>query len=273
MNADPTAASFNRQLPDLHQFILGLVAAYQAGQIRNWEDLEQRVMDFFTPQRMQQMETRLPHWRKMASYGEGVTLTHVMGVFLGLYMLPEYRSLTAAQQNLMQWVVLFHDLEKEVHKGRRDSLHAFRSAVSAARTLPDFGFVTAPEYASQIGPWSELVISACLQPDDASEPIQDNRQFPEILLGIDRLFGKGSAAAAIVKTVLLHMSFNVLKDWPQAAPLTTDEITRYIDRDLLHLLRAMMLSDNEGWSMFEPYRDTQRSDTLEWYEEIEKLIP
>jgi hypothetical protein len=272
MNTQLVIPKFNEELPDLHKFILGLVADYHTGRISSWEDLEQRVTGFFTHERMEQMEATLPHWQKMASYYEGITLIHVMCVFLGLYMLPEYQSLAPSRQNLMQWIILLHDVEKKPAKRQRDPFHAFRSAVTAARRLPSLGFETTHEYASRIGPWSELVLSACVQPAGAPEPIQDNRRFPEILEGIDQMFGKESAAGAIVKTVLLHTSFNVVKEWPQAAPLTIDEITRYVDRDLLPLLKVMMLSDNEGWSIFYPDRDTQRSDTLEVYEELEKLI-
>lgn len=272
MNARPHTPHFTEQLSDLHHFLAGLVSDYQAGQINSWGALEQRVMDFFDPKRMEQMEAKLPHWQKMASYREGVTLTHVMCVFLGLYMLPEYQSLTGAQQNLMQWIALLHDLEKEAKRGQRDPFHAFRSAVTTARILPNLGFETTQAYPSHIDSWSDLVLSACVQPADAPEPVQDNRRYPEILEGIDRLFGKGSAAAAVVKTVLFHMSVNVVKEWPQAAPLTLQEITRYVDRELLPLLKAMMLADNEGWSMFYPDREVQRSDTLEMYATLEKLI-
>lgn len=272
MNTDQSAPSFIEQFPELHQLILELVAEYQAEGITSWEDLEHRVTDFFTPERMEQMEAMLPHWQKMASYREGVTLTHVMCVFLGLYMLPEYRSLTPDQQNLMQWIILFHDVEKEVERGKRDGLHAFRSAVTAARRLPDFGFGTTAIYESQIGPWSKLVLSACIQSEDSAEPIPDKHRYPEILEGIDRMLGKKSEAAAVVKTVLFHMSINVVKEWPQAAPLTLEEISRYVEPDVLPLLKAMMLSDNEGWSMFNPDRDIQRSGTLEVYAELEKLI-
>ncbi len=272
MNTAQLTPIFNERFPELHHFILGLVAGYQAEGITSWEHLEQRVTDFFTPARMEQMEAMLPHWQKMAVYREGVTLTHVMCVFLGLYMLPEYRSLNPAQQNLMQWVILLHDVEKEVERGARDPFHAFRSAVTAARRLPELGFETAPEYESHIDPWSELVLAAYVQPEDAPEPIQDNSQYPEILAGVDQLFGKGSDAAAIVKTVLFHMSFNVVKEWPQAAPLSVEEIVRYVDQNGLPLLKAMMLADNEGWSMFYPGRHVQRSDTLEVYAELDKLI-
>ena len=272
MDKHRNARSFNEQLPDLHNFVLGLVAARNAGRINSWEDLDEQVLAFFTPERMERMEVLVPHWQKMASYREGVTLTHVICVFLGLYMLPEYQMLTAHQQNLMQWIVLLHDVEKQAEKGRRDPFHAFRSAVPAARALHRLGFETNSEYALLIDRWSELVLSACVQPEGAPEPIQDNRRYPEILEGIDHMFGKGSDAAAIVKTVLFHMSVNAVKEWPQAAALTIDEITRYIDRDVLPLLKAMMLSDNEGWSMFYADRETQRSDTLDVYEELEKLI-
>jgi hypothetical protein len=272
MNTDQRTPSFNQRFPELHHFILRLVAEYQDAAITSWEDLESRVTDFFTPDRMEQMESVLPHWRKMASYREGVTLTHVMCVFLGLYMLPEYQSLTTVQQNLMQWAILLHDVEKEAKKGQRDTFHAFRSAVTAAQRLPAFGFQTTGEYEVQIAPWSELVLSACIRNEDTPEPIQDNRRYPEILAGIDQMFGNRSAAAAIVKTVLFHMSVTVVREWPQAAPLTIEEMTRYVDGDRLPLLKAMMLADNEGWSMFCPDRDTQRTDTLEAFGELEKLI-
>jgi hypothetical protein len=36
--------------------------------------------------------------------------------------------------------------------------------------------------------------------------IEDNRALPEILQGIDRLFGRDSAAALLVQAVLLHQS-------------------------------------------------------------------
>jgi hypothetical protein len=269
---DQPTPKFDEKFPAMQQFICELVEEFRSGGLNTWEGLESRVSDFYTPVRMEQMESALPGWQKMASYREGVTLTHVMCVFLGLYMLPEYQALTSAQQNLMQWSILLHDVEKEAEKGQRDLFHAFRSAVTAAARLPGLGFGTMSEYTSQIGPWSELVLGACIQPDGEPEPIQDNRRYPEILEGIDQLFGKQSAAATIVKTVLLHMSVNVVADWPQAAPLTVDEITHYVDRDLLPLLKVMMLSDNEGWTLFYPERAQQRSDTLEAFEELEKRI-
>ena len=41
----------------------------------------------------------------------------------------------------------------------------------------------------------------------------------------------------------------------------------------LPLLKVMNLSDNEGWSMFDPdIRTTQRNDTLEAFERWRKFI-
>lgn len=59
---------------------------------------------------------------------------------MGLYMLPEFLGLSEHQQNLMKWVILLHDVEKEPQEGKRDYTHAFRSAVGAAKTLPGLGF-------------------------------------------------------------------------------------------------------------------------------------
>jgi hypothetical protein len=65
------------------------------------------------------------------------------------------------------------------------------------------------------------------------------------------------------------MSINVVKEWPQAAPLSTEEIARYIDKELTPLLRAMALADNEGWVMFYPEaRTAQYKETLATFEEI-----
>ena len=113
MNIPTDFPSFDAHLSDLNQFILELVETYEAGKIESWNDLEERVNLFFTPEKMEVMETTIPGWRKMASYREGVTLVHVMCVFLGLYMMLEFLSMTKVQQQLMKWVILLHDIEKE----------------------------------------------------------------------------------------------------------------------------------------------------------------
>ena len=273
MNISQEMPSFDDQFPDLNQFICTLVDDYNAGKINSWDDLEPRVHAFFTPERMEQMESSVPGWQKMSSYNERVTLTHVMCVYLGLFMLPEYADMTPHQQNSMNWAVLFHDVEKVVEKGKRDPKHGFRSAVTAARTLPTLGFATSPDYNDVIGTWSEFTYAALITPEGMTEPIQDNQKLPEIISGIQQMFGNGSPAALIIKTVLFHVSINVVKEWPQAAPLSTEEVARYIDRELTPLLRAMALADNEGWNMFYPEsRAQQRAETLEAFERIANQI-
>ena len=258
--------AFDDCFADQNQFILELVQAYEAGRIKSWDDLENRVKPFFTPKRIEQM----PGWQKMASYAGGVTLVHVMCVFLGLFMLPEFQSLTPAQKQIAKWTVLFHDVEKEIQKGKRDPIHGFRSAVITAKYLPEFGFPVTSQYDDLIDSWSQLTNLAITSSPRYSEPIQDNHRLPEILAGIERMFGEDTPAALIVKNVLLHMSINVVTEWPQAAPLTEVEIKNYISRDLAPLLKVMMLSDNEGWVMFYPNdRSKQRTETLKVFRRME----
>ncbi len=264
--------SFDEQFPDLNEFILKLVDGYNAGKINSWDDLQKLVNAFFTSARMEQMESILPGWQKMASYADRVTLVHVLCVFLGLYMMPEFLSMTPYQQGLMKWVVLLHDLEKEVKNGKRDHVHAFRSAVTAAKLLPKFGFVTTLEYQTILDLWGEFTRSATTQLDGSSNEVQDNHKIPEILSGIENMFGHNTPPALILKTVLFHLSVN-MNQWPPPNPLTADETQRYFDRDILPLLRVMNLGDGEGWAMFEPEtRKSQRLDTIHVFDELENLI-
>jgi hypothetical protein len=274
MNDTYTFPAFDDCLSDLNQFILDLVSLYEAGKLRSWGDLEEQVNAFFTPEKMEQMESRVPGWQKMVAYKSGVTLTHVTGVFLGLFMLPEFKSLSAERRQLAKWTVLFHDLEKEFTggAGEKDKTHAFRSAVTTARRLPPLGFAIAPEYEREFGPWSRLVLSAIKTSTDSFGTVQDNTKLPVILTGIEKMFGAGTPGALIVKAVLLHMSINVVIEWPQAAPLTDVEIQSYMDGELLPLLKVMMLADNEGWVLFYPEREEQRQNTLDAFEKIEKRI-
>jgi hypothetical protein len=91
--------------------------------------------------------------------------------------------------------------------------------------------------------------------------------------GIDHIFGQDSHAALIVKAVLFHMSINVVKDYPQAAPLGEGEIRRYVGAKLLPLLKIMMLVDNDGWVMFQPgTRPQQRDETLAAFESVAQIV-
>lgn len=264
--------SFDEQFSELNQFILNLVKGYQARRINSWDDLEKWVKEFFTPQQMENMETRLPGWQKMASYSDGITLVHVMCVFLGMYMMPEYLSLTQEQKNLMKWVILLHDVDKFHIRGRKDSMHAFHSGVLAAKVLCTFGFPVTDTYSNLIDSWGECTSHALIAHDDTA-PTPDNNKLPQILGGVEQLYGVNSSATLTIKTIVLHISLPVDKNYPTPAPLTVDEIRQFIDASLFPLLRVMMLSDNEGWSLFDPEtRAQQRRDTLAAFEDVRKLI-
>ena len=265
--------AFDDYFPDLNGFILELVNAYEAGKIPSWEDLDRRVKQYFTPERMQQMESRVPGWERMASYTEGITLVHVMCVFLGMFMLPEYQALAPAQQQMAKWIVLFHDLDKVHVEGKKDTMHAFRSGVQAANLLPRFGFRAREKYHERIGQWSKYAMGAFLLEESNGTPKPDNRKLPGILIGIDNLFGKNTPAALVTKTALLHISLAVDPFYPTPAPLTDDEIKRFIDPDLFPLLRVMMHADNEGWSLFETEtRIQRRNNAKKAFENIEMLF-
>ncbi|HEX6270936.1 MAG TPA: hypothetical protein VFZ43_11915, partial [Anaerolineales bacterium] len=239
MNAAQDLPSFDIHFADLHQFILELVDKYEEGNLKSWNDLEEKVNAYFTPERMDSVEARAPGWRKMAAYAERLTLVHVMCVFLGLYMLPEFLSMTKEQQQMMKWIVLLHDLEKEPQKGKRDHAHAYRSAVAAARILPKLGFPVTAEYDSVLDAWAEYTRSAITKPEGSLHEIQDNRKLPEILNGIERMFEPNSPATLIIKTILFHLSSIDMQAWPAPSPLTDEEVSRYFNADLVLLLKAM----------------------------------
>jgi hypothetical protein len=262
---------FDEQFPALNHFILELVQLYNAGKITTWEDLAQQVNTYFSPTRMEQMESVIPGWCKMASFAGGLTLTHVMCVFLGLYMMPEFLSMPPHQKGLMQWVILLHDLEKEVREKRRDHMHAIRSAVTAARLLPDLSFDKTHEYPALIEGWSELTLSSHTRLR-VQEEVQDNSKIPQILTGIERIFGHNTPAALVLKTILFHLSVD-MKEWPPMTPLTNEEMLQYFDMDLLPLLKVMHLGDTDGWSLFEPaVNERLRKDTIAVFDELGQLL-
>ena len=273
MNNSGGFPAFEDCFPDLNQFILELVQTYEAGDLKSWEDLDQNVKAFFTPEKMDQTESQVPGWKKMASYSDGITLVHVMCVFLGLVMLPEFQVLSPQQKQLTKWIVLFHDLAKSHIPGKKDTMHAFRSGAETAKALPRFGFPTRPHFYERVGFWSEYASQAFILRDGDSMSKPDNRKLPGILIGIDNLFGKDTPAALITKTVLLHISLHIDPFYPTPSALTEDEIKRYIDHNLFPLLKSMMLADNEGWSLFDPETRAQRSkDAMNALGTIEQMI-
>jgi len=273
MNTSQNFPVFDEQLAFLNQFILDLVNDYQSGKLNSWDELDEKVKRFFTPERMAQMEISVPGWGKMSSYSDGITLTHVMCVFLGVYMLPEFQALTPEGQQIAKWFVLFHDLDKFHIRGKKDAMHAFNSGALTAKLLPKFGFPITEKYYESIDAWGELTTHAFITHGDDDTPKPDNQKLPEILAGIDELFGENTPAALITKVVLLHISLNIDPLYPTPAPLSEAEIKRFITPNLFHLLKVMMLGDNEGWALFKP-EDRQRKAeyAAAAFQEFEKII-
>lgn len=264
--------SFDENLPILDQFILELVSKYRSRALSTWDELEDRCRVFYTPAVMDTIESKAMGWKKMASYSDGITLTHVTCVFLGMFMLPEFRSFSSEQQQLAKWIVLFHDIDKIHIGGKRDAMHAFRSGVVAANILPKIGFPVTDEYEALIHSWSEFTFNAFTEEGyPGSKP--DNRKLPDILKGIEQLFGENTPACLIVKTALLHISLNIDINYPTPSPLTDDETKQFISPNVFPLLKVMMLSDTEGWSLFEPeLRHQRKRDAFEALKRIEELV-
>jgi hypothetical protein len=261
-------------LPGVMRFVAGLVEDHRAGEMQSWEALAERVHAFFTPERLDQVEAVLPGWREMSSCANGVTPVHVMCAFIGLLTSPEYQRASPAQQAEVEWIVLLHDLAKWVRTGERDYKHPFPSAAQAGAILAGVGFPVTDAYERGFDEWSTLVHGAFIVTQEGQRTlhIQDNDKLPEIVVGIERLYGLDTPAALIVKTILLHTSITNLQAWPQAAPLTEAEIKQFVTREVYPLLKMTMLADNDGWELFNAStRETYRRETLEVFDQVADL--
>lgn len=260
-------------LPKVMCFVTALALDYESGLIDSESIIEEKVLAFFTDDELDTVEAIAPGWRRMSSFGDGCTLIHVMSAFLSLILCPNFQNASTEQQELLKWIVLYHDIAKEVTKGHRDAIHGFRSAAITGRSIAKNGFAVMDEYYSHVEEWFVFTYNAITWEDEAGIYIQDNRKLPKIIDDIDRIFGHNTAAALVVKTVLLHMSINVVEDWPQAAPLTDVESTHFVDTTTLPLLKVMMLVDNDAWSLFDqPTKDKYRTETLSAFKEIENAL-
>jgi hypothetical protein len=261
------------QLPDLFEFVRTVALQIEAGVLRDADELALRIRDFYTADRMDVIETVAPGWRDMSAHAGGATLIHVTQALIALRLLPEYRQASRRLQVLMEWSELYHDLGKQVISGQRDALHGFRGAAMAARTLPKVGFRTSDAYPAGLDPWIRLVLGASIAAPDGKGLIQDNRALPEILQGIERLFGAASAAALIVEAVLLHQSLDVVPEWPNPGSLTEAEISSCIRPALLPLLEGVMLVDSDAWQLFDPTSKTKfRQGTLAVFANVRRLV-
>jgi hypothetical protein len=261
-------------LPELFQFVGGLARQLETGVLQDAEQLARRCRDFYTADRMAAIEAVAPGWREMASQANGATLDHITQALVALQLLPEYRQATPRLQAVLEWTVLYHDLGKQVIAGQRDALHAFRSATMAARVLPKVGFPVSDPYAATLEPWTRLVLGASVAAPDGKGRLPDNRLLPQILRGVEQLFGVDSAAAQIVQAVLLHQSLNVVPEWPNPGSVAEAELARCIRPALLPLLEAMMLVDSDAWQLFTPDdRAKFRASTLAVFATVRASLP
>lgn len=246
MDAIPQVAGV---IPRFMEIVHDLTAAYGRAAWRSWAEAETAVTGAFSPAVMAEMETHIPGWQKMTSYEDGQTLVHVCSVFVAMLGSDYYRQSTRDEQSLWEWVALLHDLAKAPQPGKRDLTHAFRSAALAARIVPGSGFPVRAAYGRVVDAWVALVETAvCPTPTGL---IQDNGQLPAILDGIARMFGAGSAAALVLKTILLHHSFSPIPAWPNPAVLTDAEVRAFISPALWRLLGPFLAFDSDGWDMYE----------------------
>jgi len=273
MTTDSAFPTVEQRLPEMMEFASGLADDYESGNLQSWQELGGRVKAFFSPEMLDKVDAVAPGWRAMSAHGDGVTLVHILCAFIGLLVRPEYKRAGPVQQELSKWIVLFHDIAKQVREGKPDRIHAFRSAAMAGAALPGLGFAVAADYGRHCDAWIRLVNTATVNHGSTADLIQDNRKLPEIVDGIGRLFGRGTPAALIVKGVLFHMSINLIEEYPTPAPLTDFELGQYFNSELLALQKLMSLADSDGWELFRPIsRDNYRQQTLAVFGKLESLV-
>lgn len=260
-------------IPNLMDFVADLACEYQTGKITSWETMRRKVFAFFTPEMMDEAEKVAPGWGNMASYSGGLTLLHVASALMVLRVNPEFKEATSHQQSLAKWIVLLHDMAKKARPEQRDFTHSFRSAAMAGENLPRLGFSTTLNHQPHLAAWINLANTAVTKQPKTGIDIQDNAKLPEIVGGIEKIFGRHAPGALVVKTILFHASVSIVGEWPQAAPLSNAEIQQYIDGELFPLLKIMMLVDSDSWSLFDLARkEKYRQEALGVFGEIERTL-
>ncbi|MBI1277397.1 MAG: hypothetical protein GC179_04650 [Anaerolineaceae bacterium] len=267
-----TAPHLETYLPELMRFTKQLANDHQKGSLTNWDAFKQNVQVFYTSGMMTKIDAVVPGWIHMSSYLDQQTLIHVTSVLVALFLLPEYQAASAYHKYLMEWTVIFHDVAKKARKGEHDYTHGFRSAAVTGAALALIGFPARSDFAAHISDWKTLTENASAFDAIHNEQIQDNTKLPDIIAGIDNLYGQHSDAAIIIKAVLFHMSINNDPGYPTLSPLTSPEIQRYIDAGLFPILKAMMLVDSDGWNLFDQ-KEAQRlrQQTLDVFDDIASM--
>lgn len=260
---------FDVVLPALAGFIRELSEKIDSGEVDSGLKAERVIDSFFTREQIGKLEKVAPGWSKLIDYDARKTLHHVVTAMASLPFYPEYRKASESRQTILTWAVLNHDIGKRA-KFERDRGHAFRSAVVTARNLPLTGVELPADYQTMIDRWSSLTLEAAQHRTKDGVQV-DNKRLPRILHQLDKMLGEKSSSNRIIKIILLHHSINILKDWPQSDPLTEAEVLRLVDRELLQILRIMMLADNDGWELFHAQHcPAYRSETRAVFDHLEK---
>ncbi len=267
-----TAPHLETYLPELVRFTKQLANDRQNDKLLDWDTFKQNVRVFYTSGMMTKIDTVVPGWIHMSSYLDQQTLIHVTSVLIALFMLPEYQAASARHKCLMEWTVIFHDVAKKARKGEHDYTHGFRSAAVTGAALALVGFPARPDFAAHISEWKTVTENASVFDALHNEHIQDNTKLPQIITGIDDLYGQHSDAAIIIKAVLFHLSISTDPGYPILAPLTQSEVQRYIDADLFPILKMMMLVDTDGWNLFDPQEGQRlRGQTLHEFDDLARM--
>lgn len=264
-----TIPQASTELAELMGFIHQMKADFDAGKFQDWREFAEPVREWYTEERLQTIDDVVMGWEKMASHLNQQTLIHVTAALVGLLGLPEYQALSDDDKNLAMWIVLYHDVAKVPLPDKRDSTHGFRSAATCGAGIMGAEWVD-PVEPLRLYMWHGTLTNARVYSNKERDYVQDNHRLPEIMDGIDELFGgRDSPAGLIICGILFHMSLNVVDAWPQANPLTDGQIKACITPRLLPLLKTMMLSDNRAWGLFRP--ELQQSETEQLYREFKRV--
>ena len=272
---DASGVDLETLVPEFMKLVENAVKKYNSG--ANENEFKYFILKAAQSEIMNEVELEIPGWKDMAALRDGETLLHIVRALVALMTNPEYQNAPAEEKRNVKWAVILHDLAKKpvdpiTGEKIRDAIHPFRSAVLAAKILPNHGFGVTDQYESTIRSWSKYTHEA-ITLDEKGRPIHDNGKLPEITDGIEKIFKRNSSASKIVTSILLHQSLNFLKQWPDAAPITDQEIKRYIDDNLLRALGPLVKADSDSWQLFNPEKkanfDQQIKDRIT---EIKSLI-
>jgi len=241
-------------LPRLWGVIQTISTGLETGHYHDWP-LLLAELDFVTESDwIETLDECLPGWRKIATIKSGITAKHTLIVLaLGLN-LPEYAALAENTRREFEWAALLHDLDKEyLPTGGKDASHAFRSAGVAAIVMAALGFRLQPGASPEaVAEWAEVVMAAQVQ--IGASRVHDHANLPEIVSGLERLWGNGTSASRILKAILFHQSLPTIKDWTNPVLLDDAELRDALTLSDMDVLGPLLIADSDAWNLFDEPR-------------------